>query len=156
MKKQQDNEVRAIYGSGPYKLSNEYNKFWIGNLKWHSMTLEERKKHVLAFRNYNPSLEDRFIKPAKSSTKSSNQSRKRKPEPEVLSNRLENKGKRSGKKVKIKDPNGKRTVLYEWFLRSLASQQVKRCQGNCGNKLKPADNGDYLHTSSHSPSSYSV
>ena len=38
--RQQDDEVRAIYGSGPYKLSREYDKFSIDNLKWHSMTLE--------------------------------------------------------------------------------------------------------------------
>ena len=82
IERQQHDEVRAIYGSGPYKLNNEYNKFSIDNLKWHSMTLEERKKHVLALRNYNSSLEDKFMKPAK-----------RKPEPEVLINRLENKGK---------------------------------------------------------------
>lgn len=33
------------------------------------------------------------------------------------------------------DPNAKRTVLYQSFLRSLV---------NYGNKLKPADSGDYL------------
>ena len=59
------------------------------------MTLEKRKKHVLAFRNYNPSLEDQFTKPAKNGRKPSHQTRKRKPEPDVLINRLENKEKRS-------------------------------------------------------------
>ena len=51
IERQQDHGVHTIYGSGPYKLSNEYNKFSIDNLKWYSMTLKERKKHVLAFRN---------------------------------------------------------------------------------------------------------
>ena len=60
----------------------------------------EKKKYVLAFRNYNLSLEDKFIKPAKSGRKPSHQTRKRKPEPDVLINRLENKGKQSGKKVR--------------------------------------------------------
>ena len=41
---QQDAEVRTIYGSGLYRLSNEYTKFSIDNLKWHSMILQERKK----------------------------------------------------------------------------------------------------------------
>ena len=27
IERQQDDEVRAIYGSSPYKLSNEYNRF---------------------------------------------------------------------------------------------------------------------------------
>ena len=44
IERQQDDEVLVIYGSGPYKLNNDYNKFLIDNLKWHSMTLEERKK----------------------------------------------------------------------------------------------------------------
>ena len=136
IERQQDDEVPAIYGSGLYKLSKEYNKFLIDNLKWHSMTLEERKQHVLGFRNYNPSLEDKFIKPAKSGRKPSHQTLKRKRQPDVLINTLENKGKRSGKKVQIEDPNAKRTVPYELFLRSLVPRQVKRCQGNCGNKVK--------------------
>ena len=62
------------------------------------------KKHVLAFRNYNPSLEDQFTKPAKSG---------RKPGPDVLINRLENKEKRSEKKVHIEDPNAKRTRSWK-------------------------------------------
>ena len=43
IERQQGDEVWAIYGSGPYKLSNEYNKFSIDNLKWHSVTLEQRR-----------------------------------------------------------------------------------------------------------------
>ena len=100
------------------------------------------KKHVLAFRNYNPSLEDKFIKPAKSGRKPSHQTRKRKPEPGVLINRLENKEKRSRKKVQIEDPNAKRTVPYEMFLGFMVLRQVEGWQANCGNKLKPAGNGD--------------
>ena len=38
----------------------------------------------------------------------------------------------------------KKTVPYKLFFISLVRRQVKRWQGNCGNKLKPADNGDYL------------
>ena len=90
---QQDDEVCTIYGSGLYRLSNEYTKFSIDNLKWHSMILQEKKKHVLAFRNYNPSLEYKFIKSAKSSRKPLHQTRKRKPKPDVFINRLENKQK---------------------------------------------------------------
>ena len=53
----------------------------------------------LAFRNYNLPLEDKLIKPAKSARKPSLQTRKRNPGPDILINRLENNGKRSGKKV---------------------------------------------------------
>ena len=107
--RQQGDEIRAIYGSGPYKLSRECDKFSIDNLKWHSMASEERKKHVLAFRNYIPSLEDQFTKPAKSGRKPSHQTRKRKPVPDVLINRLENKEKRSEKK------NSSIRIIFEVF-----------------------------------------
>ena len=79
------------------------------------MTLEEREKHVLAFRNYNPSLEDQFTKPAKSGRKPSLQTRIRKPESDVLINRLENKEKRSEKKVQIEDPNAKQQFHTNYF-----------------------------------------
>ena len=100
IKRQQDDEVRTVYGSGPYKLNNEYNKFSIDNLKWHLMTLEERKRHVLAFRNYNPSLEGKFIKAAESGRKPSHQTHKRKTEPDILTNRLENMGNNQEKKCR--------------------------------------------------------
>ena len=83
---------------------------------------------MLAFRNYNPSLE----------------TRKRKPEPDVLINRLENKEKRSEKKGAYRRSKCKKNKVLE------------RCQGNCGNKVKSSDNGDYLLVKSHGPSSYSV
>ena len=82
--RQQDDEVRAIYGSGPYKLSRGYRKFSVDNLKWHTMTSDQRKKHMLALRNYRPSLENQFQKPSKSGRKPCDRQRKRKPEPDVL------------------------------------------------------------------------
>ena len=42
------------------------------------------------------------------------------------------------------------------FLRSLVPRQVERCHSNYGNKLKPADSGDYLLIKLHGPSSNSV
>ena len=93
----------------------------------------------MLFGNYNPSLAGKFIKPVKSGRKPSHQTRKRKPEPDVLINRIENKGKLSEKKVQIGDPNAKRMAPYKLFLRSMVLRLVEKCQGNCGNKLKPAD-----------------
>ena len=155
IERQQGKEVCAIYGSGPYKLSNEYNKFSI-KFEVALNDIGREKKTRASVINYNPSLEDKLIKPAKSGRKLSDQTRKRNPEPDVRINRLENKGKRSEKKVQIEYPNAKRTVPYGLFLRSLVPQQVERCQGNCRNKLKPAENGDYLLIKLHGPSSYSV
>ena len=96
--RQQDDEIRALYGSGPYKSSKEYLRFSVDSLKWHSMSSEERKKHVLVFRNYKPSLEDQFKKTKQSGRKPSDRTRKRKPEPEILIDRLEDREKNPEKK----------------------------------------------------------
>ena len=60
--REQDDEGRAIYSSGPYKLSNEYNKFSIDNLKWHSMTSEERKKTRVSVQKLQPVLRRQVYK----------------------------------------------------------------------------------------------
>ena len=35
--RQEDNETRAIYGSGPYRLSRQFKKFEIDSVKWQGM-----------------------------------------------------------------------------------------------------------------------
>ena len=62
------------------------------------MSSEERKKHVLVFRSYKPSLEGQFKKPKLSVSKQSNWTCKRKLEQEVLIDRLEDHEKKSEKK----------------------------------------------------------
>ena len=121
--RQQDDEVRAIYGSGPYKLSRDYLKFSVDNLKWHTMTSDQRKKQVLALRNDPPSLEDQFTKPIKSGRKPCDRTRKRKPEPDVLIERLKEMEKQPAKKVRIEDPNANQIIPYQLFLRSLVPRQ---------------------------------
>ena len=96
--RQQDDEIRALYRSESYKLSKEYCRFSVDSLKWHSMSSEERKKHVLPFRSYKLSLEDQFKKPKQSGRKPSDRTRKRKPEPEILIDRLEDREKKPEKK----------------------------------------------------------
>ena len=44
--RQQDDEVRAIYRSGPYRLNDRYKKFGVDSAKWHSTDPEARIKHV--------------------------------------------------------------------------------------------------------------
>jgi len=44
----------------------------------------------------------------------------------------------------------------ELHLRSLLHRSVERCQGMCGNQLKPADTDDYYVVKSYGPSSYKV
>ena len=101
-------------------------------------------------------LEDQFKNTKQSGRKPSDRTRKRKPEPEVLIDRLEDREKKPEKKVRIDGPHAKRTVLYELYFRSLVPRLVERCQGNCGVKLKTSDDGDYLLIKSHDPSTYTV
>ena len=64
-------EVRAIYGSGPYRLSAKYAKFLMDSMKWHALGAEKRRKHVSLFRQHMPTMEQEFKKPPKSLQKSS-------------------------------------------------------------------------------------
>ena len=60
--RQEDDEVRAIYGSHPYRLSSHYTKFQMASVKWHSLDAEKRRKHVLLFRQHMPTIEQEFKK----------------------------------------------------------------------------------------------
>ena len=154
--RQQDDEVRAIYGSGPYHLSKSFKKFEIDSLKWHSMDSKQRIKHVNSFRSYRPNLEDNFSRPASSGRKPSQKNRIRNPEPEIIINRMSKKSRSSSLHLKVEDPNVERALVYELHLRSQVPRIVERCQGNCGIKLIPADENDYLLVKSYGPSTYTV
>ena len=62
---------RAIYGSGPYRLSTQYVKFLMDSVKWHSLDAEKRRKHVSLFRQHMPTMEQKFKKPQKKKRKKS-------------------------------------------------------------------------------------
>ena len=40
VERQQDEEVRAFYRSGPYRSSDHYKMFEVDSVKWHSMDPE--------------------------------------------------------------------------------------------------------------------
>ena len=56
VERQQNDEIRRLYGSGPYHLAEPYKKFAIDPVKWHSYDPEKRRKLVEKFRNHRPSL----------------------------------------------------------------------------------------------------
>ena len=118
--------------------------------------LRRTEKTRVTFRNHKPSLENQFKKPKRSGRKASDQTCKRKPKPETLIGRLEDREKKAEKKVWIDDLHAKRIVSYELFFRSLVPRLVERCQGNSGVKLKTTDDGDYLLIKSHGLSTYTV
>ena len=58
--------------------------------------------------------------------------------------RLDKKEKESRKSFTFQDLSTPKKISYELFFRSVLSCLVNRCQGNCGDKLFPADKADYL------------
>ena len=98
-------------------------------------------KHVEKFRKDCPKTEDSFRKPASSERKLYEKKTARKPQAEIIVDRME-----KPEKVKNQDPNISGTVVYKLHLRSMVPRKVERCQGNCGVKLEPSDetSNDYL------------
>jgi len=120
VQRQQDDEIRALYGSGPYKLDKKYKRFSIDSIRWHSMSPEKRKKHVKAFRQYIPTLEDKFRKPTRSGKKPCERVRKSKKSlPDTIIDRL------NKDSFRINNPHMEREVTYELYLRSLSSRGRK-------------------------------
>ena len=93
VERQQDEEVRAIYRSGPYRLSDCYQKFEVDSVKWHSMDPEARMKHVERFRRYRSTLDDQSDKPKSSGRKRSDRKPTREPDFESAFDRLGKKQK---------------------------------------------------------------
>ena len=148
MLRQQEDEIKALYGSGPYRLSTPFKKFLKDSVVFHNMSPENRRKYVQRFRNYQPNLEDSFTKPAGSGRKPSQGKRKRKPSPEVFIDRVSN-----GENLTVNNPNDPGSIIYELHFRSNVPRLVTRCQGNCGENLVPMDE-DYMLVKSFNSSTY--
>ena len=65
VERQENDEIKVIYGSGPYSFSKQYSKFKIDSVKWYSLAGDYRRKHVKKFRMYKPTLDDEYVKPKK-------------------------------------------------------------------------------------------
>ena len=111
--RQEDDEVRVIYRSGPYHLSAQYAKFQTDSEKWQSLDAEKRRKHVSLFRQHTPTMEQEFKKPQKS--RKSNE-KQRKENPEIFVERVQKDEKRTW----IDDFNFQLQVPYVLFFRSSA------------------------------------
>ena len=144
VERQQDEEVRAIYRSGPYRLSDCHKMFRVDSIKWHSIDLEARMKHVERFQSYKPTLDDQFDKPKSSGRKSNDRKRTRKPDFVSAFDRLDKKKKGNRKSFTFQDSNAPKKISYELFFRSVIPRSVNRCQGNRGDKLFAADKEGYL------------
>ena len=171
VERQQHDEIRALYGSGPYRLCKEYQRFEIDPVKWHSYEPERRKTYVEKFRNYQPGLEDTFKKPKNNGRKSNERKRNRKLDVENIFDPLEideeeedpvKKKPSDGikqsaeKSINLEDPHKVLEPKYELHLRSKVSRLVVKCQGNCGKKIKTADKEDFFLVKSSGRSYFTV
>ena len=50
VKREENDEVRAVYGAGNYVLSNPYKKFQVQSHIWHSWSEERKRDHIDKFR----------------------------------------------------------------------------------------------------------
>ena len=101
-------------------------------------------KHVEWFWRYRTTSDDQFDKPKSSGRKPSDRKRTRRPDFESAFDRLDKKEKEGRKSFTFQDPNALEKISYELFFHSMVPRLVNRCQGNCGDKLFPADKEDYL------------
>ena len=122
------------------------------------MNAKKKMKHVASFWQYVPSFDEHFPKPSTSGRKSNERKRVRKKERGILINRNSSDSDRAHV-MRVENPNASLPLeccQYQLFLWSLVPRLVECCQGNCGIKLKPADNRDYLLVKSHGPSTYMI
>ena len=87
--RQEDDEVRAIYGSGPYRLNKPFKKFEVDSIKWHRMDPLKRKKHVDQFQKYSSNIEKHFQKSESSERKPNERKRVRKTQAKIFIDRIE-------------------------------------------------------------------
>ena len=130
IKRQENDEIKTIYRSGPYSLSKQYSKFKIDSVKWHSMANYYRRKHVKKFEMYKPTLDDEYVKPKKSGTKPSDDGKRilKQQETEVIVDR-------HAKRIRIEDPNCEPEIPFQLFFQPLAPRLLEKCQSNLGRKL---------------------
>ena len=71
IQREENDEIRALYGAGNYCLSPQYRKFQVASHVWHSWSKERNADHLRKFREYVPSISDTFRMPANAGRKPS-------------------------------------------------------------------------------------
>ena len=105
VERQKDKEVRAIYRSGPYRLSDRYKRFDIDSVKWHSVDPQAQMKHAKRFWRYRPALDDQFDKLKLSGRKLRDRKWTRKTDFESAFDRLVKKEKESKTMLTFQNSN---------------------------------------------------
>ena len=88
--REENDEIRALYGARNYCLSPEYWKFQVASHVWHSWSEERKAGHLRKFREYVPNISDIFRVPANAGRKPGYQHRDRNiTEPDIVADRIE-------------------------------------------------------------------
>ena len=82
IKREEKQEVMALYGGGDYALSQPYQNWYAPN--WHSWDEDRREKYLEKFRAAKPCLESTFVKPANSGQKPGHKRRQRAKSPVTI------------------------------------------------------------------------
>ena len=67
--RQEQEEVRPLYGASLFSLTTEYKKFKVDNAQWHQLSMKKRYEHNKRFCNYKSNLTDAYKKPCNSGRK---------------------------------------------------------------------------------------
>ena len=123
--RQENDEIKAIHGSGSYSLSKQYSKFKIDSVKWQCIARDYRRKHVKKFRMYKPTLKDEYVKPKKSSKKPSDGGKRirKQQKTEVIVDR-------HTKRICIEDPDCEPEIPFELFFQSLVPSLVQNVKAS--------------------------
>ena len=119
--RQENGEIRAIYGAGSYSLATTYKSFQIDSACWHSWNEETRKNHIKKMRSYTPTPYDAFDKPSNAGRNPGSVIRRRKEQStQVLVDRIQNSQQTSDSRENMRLHISKSPATNEW--RSLPSE----------------------------------
>ena len=148
IQREQNDEIRAIYGAGNYVLSPEYKEFQVPSQTWHSWSGQRKKDHISKFHQYSPTVDDTFAKPSNSGRKPGYQRRQRNvSEPDIIVDRSEQveydenpitseENARGSANLSFCDPREREGKVYELHVRSKLPKSVSKCQGKCLSRMR--------------------
>ena len=146
--RQENDEIRSLYGAGSYSIAAEYSRFKVDSARWHQWDESRRREHVQKFRKYETTPTDSFVKPKNSGRKPCFQQRKRNDEPPsviidlIQENPAENTESISATDdMRFSDPREVQEKKFELHFPKDLPRIIKKCQGMCGKDIKPDDDG---------------
>ena len=115
LERQENGEIRAIYGAGSYSLATTYKSFQIDSARWHSWNEETRKNHIKKMRSYTPAPYGAFDKPSNTGRNPGSVIRRRKEQStQVLVDRIQNSQQTSDSRENMRLHISKSPATNEW------------------------------------------